>query len=671
LPDLDDWLKGLGLGKYAATFAKQEIDFDLLPLLTEADIRELGLPVGPRRKLLDAIAALRGGTQSRPGPRDEAERRQLTVMFVDLAQSTRLALRLDPEAMRDVLRDFHQAVAGEIARSGYVAKLMGDGVLAYFGWPQAHEDDARRAVGAALAISDAVAQLASPSGESLACRVGIATGMVVVGDRIGEGAAREHAVVGPTPNLAARLQEIAAPGEIMIAETTRRLLGDGFAVERIGDRLVKGHEAPVPVFRVRRCDTRELPFVGAEPASLAPMVGRDRELAVLRQAWQDVRSGYGRSLLIVGEAGVGKSRLVEALIDEVTNEAVVRLCFRSSPLHSENPFWTIARQLGSTAARFEALAGPVPGRDPGRHRRNLLDAMAAEVLSAVRDCPAMVVFEDAQWADRASLELLAQLSTAQVPLLLIVNSRPEGEPRLAAQPFAVRIALRRLEGAAASALLASAAAPHSLPTRIRKQILTRSDGVPLFIEEMTKAVLEAGSAGEPLSVPATLRDSLIARLDVSPTIKGVAQIASCIGREFAESLLLQVADIPQPELRQGLSALVDADLVIAASPGQFRFKHALLCEIAYETLLTPRRQALHRCIAEALESVPGRVGESEPETLAHHWFAAGLNNRAEPYWLRARHRAAHWEEHLDALADYLASDADKVIPFPLRPERDD
>jgi len=253
--DLANWLAGIGLGKYVRAFGEQEIDLDLLPLLTEADVRELGLPIGPRRRLLSALAGLRGQRElewDKAAPRGEAERRQLTVMFVDLAQSTRLALRLDPEAMRDVLHAFHAAVTGKIARSGYVAKLMGDGVLAYFGWPQAHEDDARRAVVAALSIVEAVAGLDSPAGETLACRIGIATGLVVVGDLIGEGVAREHAVVGPTPNLAARLQEAAGAGEIMISDTTRRLLGPGFAIESTGERMLKGHEQPVPLFRVLR-----------------------------------------------------------------------------------------------------------------------------------------------------------------------------------------------------------------------------------------------------------------------------------------------------------------------------------------------------------------------------------------------------------------------------------
>ena len=661
---LADWLAGLGLGKYARVLAEHEIDFDLLPLLTEADVRELGLPIGPRRRLMNALAGLRGEAE-RPRdeaePRGEAERRQLTVMFVDLAQSTRLALRLDPETMREVLHAFHAAVTGEIARSGYVAKLMGDGVLGYFGWPQAHEDDARRAVAAALSIVEAVAELDSPAGETLACRVGIATGMVIVGDLIGEGAARERAVVGPTPNLAARLQEAAGPGEIMIAETTRRLLDRGTAVEPIGERMLKGLDKAMPLFRVLRPESREIRSFGVDPAPLEPIVGREAELSALRLAWEQARSGRIQTVLITGEAGMGKSRLVQGIAEE----AASRLMFQCTALHSDNPFWPIVQQLPSSAALIERATGPVESRDTSRFRREIIAAIAAQVLAAAHDEPALVVCEDAQWADRATVELLRRLAVAEAPLLLVVTSRPEGEPRLGAAASVHRIAPRRLDDRAAGALLASVAGPHRLATRVRNEILARSDGVPLFIEEMSKAVLDAGSPGKLILVPATLRDSLIARLDVSPAVKAVAQIASCIGRNFTEKLLLQVADIPRAELQEGLAGLLGRGLLLRASPGQFRFKHALVCDIAYESLLTPRRQKLHWRIAEAIEAMPRPLAETEPETLAHHWFAAGQNERAELYWLRARHRVSHWQDQLDALADYLESDVADVIPFPV------
>ena len=321
MADLAEWLAGLGLGKYATAFAEQEIDFDLLPLLTEADVRELGLPIGPRRKLLEAIRALHGPASARHDGQkwpSEAERRQLTIMFVDLANSTPLALRLDPEAMREVLRAFQDAVTGEIGRLGYVAKLMGDGVLAYFGWPRAHEDDAERAIAAALAITDAVARLASPIDEPLACRVGIATGLVVVGELIGEGAAQEHAVVGSTPNLASRLQEAAGPGEVIIAETTRRLLGSGFALEAIGERRLKGHDQPMPLYRVLRRMSRNSRFAARAEEDLGPIIGRDAELAALRRAWKQAKSGSGQAVLPTS-----------SVFESGSSADAVKLCFSS------------------------------------------------------------------------------------------------------------------------------------------------------------------------------------------------------------------------------------------------------------------------------------------------------------------------------------------------------
>jgi len=662
--DLADWLAGIGLAKYAATFAEQEIDFELLPLLTEADAHDLGLPIGARRKLLNALAALRGERAVRSDAaerRSEAERRQLTVMFVDLAQSTSLALRLDPEAMGDVLRAFQDAVTSEISRLGYVAKLMGDGILAYFGWPRAHENDAQRAVAAGLAITEAVARLETPTGEKLACRIGIATGMVVVGELVGQGVAQEHTVVGPTPNLAARLQEVAGPGEIMIAKMTRRLLGSDFVVEPIGERLLKGYKEPVPLFRVLQQGLRERPFPNGGAVDLGPMFGREADLALLRNAWEQAKSGCGSTVLLIGEAGIGKSRLVQGLTGEVAADNPALQVFRCSPLHRENPFWPVVRAFPATASMIERPAGS----DRRGSRHDIAESMAGELLRVTRGGPALLVFEDAQWADRATIDLLQLLveAVARTPALLIVTSRIQGEPRLGPAPSLVQLALGRLDGDAATALLAATAGQHPLPGRLTNEILARSDGVPLFIEEMTKTIIETTPAGGAGTVPATLRDSLIARLDASPTMKASAQIASCIGRDFGERLLLQVADFPQDELQEGLTALLRAGLILATSAGQFRFKHALVCDIAYESLLTPRRQKLHQRIAEAIEAMPGATVQNEPETLAHHWFAAGQDERAEPYWLRARHRVAHWQEQLDALADYLETGGGQVIPF--------
>ena len=659
MADVADWLVRLGLGKYAQAFLDQEIDFDGLRLLTEQDLRELGLPIGPRRKLLEAIGALQGANLRWQGGSEltsEAERRQLTIMFVDLANSTPMALRLDPEAMREVLRAFQEAVTSEIARLGYVAKLMGDGVLAYFGWPRAHEDDPERAVAAALAITSIVGQLVIPVGEKLACRVGIATGLVVVGDLIGNGAAQEHAVVGPTPNLAARLQEAAGPGEVVIAATTRRLLGSSFAVEAAGERQLKGYEHPVPVFRVLRQEPHESRFL-ARREELGQIVGRETELAALRQAWEQAKSGRGHTVLLTGEAGIGKSRLSQALEDAIAEDMPAKQVFQCSPLHSDNPLWPVAQQSARSAAIVQAAMGYASAeRRP--IARETVDALAERLLEITRAGPALVVFEDTQWADRATLELMRHLAgaVADLPVLLIVTSRPDGEPYLGTATNLSRLAVPRLDGQAAGALMAAIAGRHRLAARLRSEILARSDGIPLFIEEMTKSVIEAALAGDGVLVPATLRDSLIARLDASSSMKAVAQIASCIGRDFDEALLRSIADVLPDTLQEGLAALLQAGHIITQGSGWFRFKHALLCDIAYETLLTPRRQKLHQRVAEALEAMPGNLAEQEPEALARHWFAAGQSTRGEVYWLQARHRIAHWAEPLDALADYLERD---------------
>ena len=405
--------------------------------------------------MLEAIGALHGAIPSQHDKSErhsEAERRQLTIMFVDLANSTPLALRLDPEAMREVLRAFQDAVTGEIGRLGYVAKLMGDGVLAYFGWPRAHEDDAERAVAAALAITDAVGRLTTPVGEKLACRVGIATGLVVVGDLIGEGAAQEHAVVGPTPNLAARLQEAAGPGEVMIAATTRRLLGSGFAVEAIGERRLKGHAQPVPLFRVLRREPRESRFVARGEEELGPLVGRKAELAALRLAWEQAKSGRGQTVLLTGEAGIGKSRLLQALANAIAEDKPARQVFQCSPLHSDNPFWPVVQQLAPSAAIVERGMDDANGRDHRRIRRETVNALAEQLLDATRAGPALIVFEDAQWADRATVELMRHLAgaVADLPVLLIVTSRPDGEPQLGTAANLSRLALPRLDRAGGS-----------------------------------------------------------------------------------------------------------------------------------------------------------------------------------------------------------------------------
>ena len=696
MADILQWLTMQGLEKLAPIFVEHEIDFDTLPLLTEADVRELGLPLGPRRKLLAALGVLRGGEMS--PPRDEAERRQLTVMFVDLADSTALAARLDPEAMRDVLRSYQNAVAGEITRvGGHVAKLMGDGVLAYFGWPRAHEDDAERAVRAGLAAAAAVGRMTDPAGEALAARVGIATGLVVVGDLIGEGAAQEHAVVGTTPNLAARLQAEAGAGQVVIAAGTRRLLDTRFVVDAMGERLLKGHDTPLPLFRVLHEETRQSRFASSSGGT---MVGRAAELAAMLAAWQQAKDRGGQAVLLTGEAGIGKSRLLRSLVEAIAGDSPAQEFFQCSTMHSESPFWPIAQRLAlnadivaddDTPTREAKLSRmlrqrtaepdgaamilrPLLGlpdkfdkadnRAQTHRRRDTIDILIRQVLAAARTKPALLIFEDLQWADRGTLDVLRNLVGAigNAPILLVATTRDDRTLRLGDASNLLRIPLGRLDPATAAALIAETAGKRRLAPRTVETILGRSDGIPLFVEEITKAVVEA-APGTESTVPSTLRDSLIARLDVLPAMKAVAQIAACIGREFEESVLRQSADLAAATIGEGLERLTSAGLFVAESGGRYLFRHAMLCDIAYETLLTPRRQSLHERIAKTLEAMPDGRALSEPEVLARHWFGAGQHDRAEVYWLQARHRAAHWQDQFDALADFLDADATGTRPM--------
>ena len=438
--DILAWLTAQGLEKFAPVFAKHEIDFDTLRLLTEDDVRGLGLPLGPRRKLLAALAVLRGEGVSLPY--DEAERRQLTVMFVDLADSTGLATRLDLEAMRDVLRGYQNTVTGEITRvGGHVAKLMGDGVLAYFGWPRAHEDDAKRAVRAGLAAAEAVSNMIGPVGEKLAARVGIATGVVVVGDLIGEGAAREHAVVGATPNLAARLQAEAGAGQVVVAADTRRLLGPGFIIEDVGERWLKGHDGPLPLFRVLREASGHRPFASGMAGA---MVGRTAELAALCDAWRLTKTHQGQAVLLTGEAGMGKSRLLHTLAEAIAVDNPAEEFFQCSTLHSESPFWPIVQSLmlsadivadddaetrdaklrrallerGADPEQAVKVLRPLLGlsdrpeseSNPAAPRRlDTAGVLIAQVLAAARTGPALLMFEDLQWADRGPVRFCAIL----------------------------------------------------------------------------------------------------------------------------------------------------------------------------------------------------------------------------------------------------------------------
>ncbi|MFO1038876.1 MAG: adenylate/guanylate cyclase domain-containing protein [Geminicoccaceae bacterium] len=700
MADIASWLQELGLGEHAPAFAANGIDFDVLADLTDADLKELGLGLGDRKRLLRAVAARDSEPAAPAQPaRREAERRQLTVMFVDLVGSTALAARLDPETMSQILRDYQNAVAGEISRyEGHVAKFMGDGVLAYFGWPHAHEDDAERSVRAALAIVAAAARLRAGD-EPLSCRIGIATGLVVVGDLIGEGSAREETVVGDTPNLAARLQALADPGAVVVADATRRLLGDLFRLHDLGPQSLKGIAGSTPAFAVLGERALESRFAARRAGVVAAIVGRDQELALLLERWRQARSGEGQLVLLTGEAGIGKSRLTEALVEAVAADPHVLIRYQCSPYHADSALYPTVQHLSHASRlaeadtadgkldRLEALlaqSGTVGDAAPlladllgldGSHRyaplgltlqqrrTRTLAVLVEQFVGLAAQRPVLWVVEDAHWIDPTTLELIElALDAVQASAsLVVVTARPTFAASFASHPIVTRLALNRLARAATQAIVARITGGKSLPGELLDEIAARTDGVPLFVEEMTKAVLESGALRETsnawllegslsaLAIPTSLHDSLMARLDRLHPVKEVAQTAAVIGRSFDHATIAALSRLSEAELNEAMRRLVEAELVFrrgAPPDATYLFKHALVRDAAYESLLKSRRATLHGRLVDVLEADPAAA----PEVKAQHAEAAGLQERALDYWEEAGTRSLARPAYREAIA---------------------
>jgi class 3 adenylate cyclase/predicted ATPase len=704
--DVVVWLRSLGLAKYEAIFRENDIDETVLPSLRHENLKELGVAsFGHRVKLLDAIAALRSDESDKTPsvdaatatrtpslrPEDRAERRQVTVMFSDLVGSTALSARMDPEDLREVISAYQKCVADTVQGfGGFVAKYMGDGALVYFGYPHAHEDDAERAVRAGLKLIAAVSDLKTHA--PLQTRVGIATGLVVVGDLIGSGASQEQAIVGETPNLAARLQGVAEPNAVVIAESTRKLVGNLFELDDLGPQALKGITGAVRAWMALRQSSVESRFDALHATGLTDLVGREEELELLLRRWSKAKTGEGQVVLLSGEPGIGKSRLTAALLERLAGEPHTRLRYFCSPQHTDSALYPIISQMGR-AARFahndtvqlkldkldalltqsstprhdaalfsELLSLPNDGRypvfelTPQQRRQKTLESLHAQVETFARKNPVLMVFEDAHWADPTSLELFGRgvNRIANLPVLLLITFRSEFGPPWIGLPHVTNLTLNRLTQREIEAIIDYVAGNKPMPASIRQEIIERTDGIPLFVEEMTRAVLEAESqhaaeyvaAAIPsaaVAVPATLHASLMARLDrLGGPAKEVSQIGAAIGREFSHALLVAVMDKHEAELEAALARLVAAGVLFREGlppHATYLFKHSLVQDAAYGTLLRGPKRALHSRIAETLESQFAEIAETQPELLARHCTEAGLIEKAAALWGKAGQRS--------------------------------
>ena len=640
----------------------------------------------------------------------EAERRQVTVLFCDLVGSTALSSRLDPEDLRELLVAYHRRAAEVIERwAGRVANTMGDGVLAYFGHPSAHEDDAERGVQAGLELIDAASGLAQDGGPPLELRIGIATGLVVIEGATG---AQGCGAVGETPILAARLQALAPPGSVVIAATTRALTGGLFEYEDLGPQRLKGWTEPVPAWRVLGESATESRFEALRAESRhTRLFGREEELELLLRRWRRARAGEGQAVLLAGEAGIGKSRLVAAVQEAVAGEASAHLSYFCSPHHRDSALDPVIAQLQRAAgfergeaaearwAKLEALLGPTHAPDEdvallgellslsGRHTSILADmtpqkrrerttqALLRQLTGLARQGSVLVLFEDVHWADPSTRDLLDRMvgQLPDQPVLLVLTFRPEFQPSWAGLAHITSVLLSRLDRREGAALVRDVASHEkALRPELIEEIVSRADGVPLFLEELTKAVLEASLAradAATLAIPSTLHDSLMARLDRLAPVKGVAQTASVIGREFCRALLAAVADLPEAALDEALARLVAAELVFPRGGDVYLFKHALVRDAAYRSLLRGRRQVLHTRVAEALQERFPEVAATTPEVLADHFTEAGQGRQAVAYWLRAGQRAAERSALVEAVM-HLTRGVEVLVLLPEGDERD-
>ena len=707
---IGEWLEKLGLSEYAERFADNAIDLSVVRDLTEQDLKDLGVLLGHRRKILRAIAnfdpaALEPAeAASEPLPRDEGERRHLTVMFCDLVGSTALSARLDPEDLQRVIAAYQACIGEVVGRfQGMIARYMGDGVLAYFGYPRAQEDDVEQAVRAALALVEAVPNLRTDADAVLQARVGVATGTVVVSELLIDHAPAEQSVIGETPNLAARLQALAEPGTVLICPNTRRLTGGHFDYRYLGARALKGWAEPVPVWQVLGSSGVESRSEVMHQSELSQMFGREEEIELLLRRWRHATLEEGRVVLLTGEPGIGKSHIARALDQRLHGEPHVTLRYFCSAHHTNSALFPFVGQL-ERAARFERsdspaerlskldnlvaqstadpehvavlanlLALPISDQyrlkelSPQKGKEKTLAALLAQLEGLAARQPVFIIFEDIQWIDPTSLELLAATveRVQRLRVLLLITTRPEFTPPWPSYPHMTTISLTRLGRRDGAALVERVTGGKALPKEVMDEILARTDGVPLFVEELTKTVLESGLLQEreghyvlerplpALAIPTTLQASLMARLDRLAPVREVAQIGAVAGREFHYELLNAVAGLPRDKLEEALRQLVDSGLIFRRGEvphAVYSFKHALVRDAAYASLLISRRGHLHAAIANALEQQFSEIVQTQPETLAHHLTEAGLIEKAIGYWLQAGKNAALRSANVEAIA---------------------
>lgn len=704
-----EWLESIGLSEYAQRFGENGIELSVVRDLTDQDLKELGVLLGHRRKLLRAIAELEDAakpqpakTAPEPSQAGEGERRHLSVMFCELVHSTAIAARLDPEDMRALIGAYHGCIAEVIGHySGTIARYLSESALVYFGFPQAHEDDAERAVRAALALIDAVANIHYVA-EKLQMRIGIATGTVLVPELLIDKTLAEQEVVGETPNLAARLQAMAEPGTVLICASTRRLAQATFYYSDLGLVALKGWTKPFQVYRVQGTSGVESRFEATHTAKLPPLFGREEELELLIRRWRQATLDGGRVVILTGEPGIGKSHIALALNERIQGESHITLRYFCSEHHTHSALFPFINQL-ERAAEFERgdspqerlfkldallaqstrnpehltvlanlLALPVDDhyrlRDvtPQKRKEKTFAALLAQLDGLAAQQPVLLIFEDVHWIDPTSLELLA-IAVEQVPrlrALILITARPEFRPPWPSYPHTTTVPLTRLSRRDGAALVLRVTGGKTLPKEVMEHILAHTDGVPLFIEELTKMVLEGGLLQErygeyvldgPLpsfAIPTTLQASLMARLDRLSPVRDVAQISAVAGREFHYELVDAVAGLPKQRLDEALDQLVRSELVFRRGEipnAVYTFKHALVRDAAYAGLLKSRRVQLHAAIAKGLEQKFPEVVQAQPEIVAYHYTQARNYEKALHYWYEAGKQSAARSAHNEAI----------------------